>query len=603
MSLAQLKKGFQMKMKGSESKKLLWFSSLFVFIAAAPVYAAVGTVNQPALNPASIVKVVDYCPEDKLKFLKNSLVNAVQTSDLVPVVLEASSTKKLKQEKTHTADFVFSDPYTAAGLIRYLGYRPLLSLVPAGSSINPDSAAATAVFVRRSSRDFYNLRSLIGANLMINSLNDFPVQTLLAADAELLGIDSRRLLENSVEYIEPLRKTIERFAGGSADALVLPACALEAFNPELQSRLRIIEPRMYDGLSCMHSTQTSPSWILLASTRAAKEQTNWITSSFLSQSEKGMLYKWRRYDDAHRLIGIMDSGDESFLAKFRKTSIKAFVQENLEIFMALALTVILLLIGLASMALRLARNRAEMLKTNEKLGNLERASIVGQMSSIVAHELKQPIFAIRNYASSLKRRKSNGRLSDESLDWAVERIVAESMRANEIVEHVRSYAKGGGSIVRSMGSLSRAVSQTCAETASRIKFCGSVATEIEPGIEHPFDLLEVALILRNLMTNAAQALEGIPNSRITISLKKTRTQSGDGLILLEVSDNGRRPTPELLEKLGQPTASSKPNGLGLGLSIVSRIVENWGGRLVFLPAVPSGLCVRIELLEQQSCSN
>lgn len=587
-----------------ESRISFWFAGLLLFFFAARECAAgIGTVNQPALNPVSVFKVVDYCPADKLEFLQKSLVNAVQTSDFVPVRLEATSTKSLKQENVHTSDFVFADPFTAAGLIRYLGYRPLLALVPEGWRRNPDSVAASAVFVRRSDARFTNLRSLIGAEFLINSLNDFPAQTLLAADAKQLGISSSDLLKNAVEKFEPLQTTIEKFADGEGDAMIIPACALEGVDERLKTQLRLVEPRLYDGLPCMHSTQTSPGWLLLASTKASKEQADWAASRFLSQPDEGMKYSWRSYDDPRRLIEIMRTGDESFFAKFRRVSIKSFVQDNIEYFMALAVSVIALLAALALSVLKLARSRAEMLKTSEKLGNLERASIVGQMSSIVAHELKQPLFAIRNYASSLKRRRTNGRLTDESLDWALERIVAESMRANEIIEHVRSYAKGGRAVVRSRGSLSRAVAQSVSEAASRLKFQGRIETDVEPGIEAAFDLLEVALILRNLMTNAAQALESIPDALIRISLRRRTNESGEAQIELEVVDNGRKASRELIEKLGRPTTSSKTNGLGLGLSIVSSIVENWGGSIEFLPAEPSGLRVRIVLAEQQSCSN
>ena len=72
---------------------------------------------------------------------------------------------------------------------------------------------------------------------------------------------------------------------------------------------------------------------------------------------------------------------------------------------------------------------------------LEKASIVGQMSNLVAHELRQPLAAITNYTMGIRRRLKNGILDDDSLSFALQRTLEESVRANAIVEHVQSYAK------------------------------------------------------------------------------------------------------------------------------------------------------------------
>lgn len=72
---------------------------------------------------------------------------------------------------------------------------------------------------------------------------------------------------------------------------------------------------------------------------------------------------------------------------------------------------------------------------------LERMTAVSQMSNIVAHELRQPLAAVTNFAMGVRRRIANGTLTADSLEFALGRILAENERASDIVEHVRDYAR------------------------------------------------------------------------------------------------------------------------------------------------------------------
>ena len=66
---------------------------------------------------------------------------------------------------------------------------------------------------------------------------------------------------------------------------------------------------------------------------------------------------------------------------------------------------------------------------------------MSQISSIVAHELRQPLAAITNFAMGIRRRAANRTLTNDSLDFALGRILQENERASAIVDHVRNYAK------------------------------------------------------------------------------------------------------------------------------------------------------------------
>ena len=90
------------------------------------------------------------------------------------------------------------------------------------------------------------------------------------------------------------------------------------------------------------------------------------------------------------------------------------------------------------------------------------------------------------------------------------------------------------------------------------------------------DKVELELVAVNLIKNALDAVAQVPTPRVTISVS-----AGDQVALFVVTDNGPEISEEDFSRLTQPFQTNKPNGLGLGLSIVYTIVERHGGRLAF----------------------
>ena len=119
-----------------------------------------------------------------------------------------------------------------------------------------------------------------------------------------------------------------------------------------------------------------------------------------------------------------------------------------------------------------------------------------------------------------------------------------------------------------------------------------VSKTIAPGIVAEVDALEMTLVVSNLYKNAAEACREGKDARIEVRL--FRTQDG---IFLTFADNGKVLEAKDIEDLAVPLKTSKESGLGLGLSIVRRIVESHGGDVKFEALNPKGLCVTIHLPE------
>jgi two-component system, LuxR family, sensor kinase FixL len=90
------------------------------------------------------------------------------------------------------------------------------------------------------------------------------------------------------------------------------------------------------------------------------------------------------------------------------------------------------------------------------------------------------------------------------------------------------------------------------------------------------DRIQVQQVLLNLIRNAIEAMQDVPRRELTVS---TRALPTEGLVELRVSDTGSGIAPEFASQLFQPFVTTKPQGMGVGLSICRTIVEAHGGKI------------------------
>ena len=207
------------------------------------------------------------------------------------------------------------------------------------------------------------------------------------------------------------------------------------------------------------------------------------------------------------------------------------------------------------------------------MSTLERAGIAGQLSSMIAHELTQPLNAVVNYARGLRIRHSRKRLDDSTLDETLARISDQGMMASEIVNRVRGYAKNGETKDERCD-----LARLLAQSVERFRLARPQAprpvilsADSAPVEGHP---MELSLLIHNLLKNADEASRGVPNPRIEADV----TAEAE-LVRLTVSDNGPEISAEALSLLFEPLHTTKAGGLGLGLSICRSIAESHGGRI------------------------
>jgi two-component system sensor kinase FixL len=214
-----------------------------------------------------------------------------------------------------------------------------------------------------------------------------------------------------------------------------------------------------------------------------------------------------------------------------------------------------------------------------ELVHISRVSALGEMSSALAHELNQPLSAIGNYLSGLRRlTQSEAPPRMDLVNEALDRAIEQTLRAGDIIRRLRDFVSRGET-ERRVESVGRMINE-----ASALALVGAR----EHGVRVHFkldkradaimaDRVQIQQVLLNLIRNAIEAMveQGGDQRHLTISSEP----GADKTVRISVADTGPGLKPEIAERLFQPFNTSKASGMGVGLSICRTIIESQGGRI------------------------
>jgi len=213
-----------------------------------------------------------------------------------------------------------------------------------------------------------------------------------------------------------------------------------------------------------------------------------------------------------------------------------------------------------------------------ELAHANRVATVGQLTASIAHEVIQPIAATVTNAETALRWLRRGSSHLEEVQRALTSIVEDGVRAGEVINRIRALMKKGQPRMDRLevnGAIREIIELAHGEA---LKYGVSVLTELaDPSPVVEADHVQLQQVLLNLIVNALEAM-GADNGGPKELLISTEKVESSG-VLVAVQDSGPGLEPAMLERVFESFYTTKPTGLGLGLSICRSIIEAHGGRL------------------------
>ncbi len=456
-------------------------------------------------------------------------------------------------------------------------------------ALSPTEALASAVVVRADRTDLRTLENLRGRRVTAVAENAFGGYQIAWHELWLRGIDPRRDFAALDFAGFPLQDIVLAVRAGRTDAGIVRTCLLEAMARRGQVRLdefRVLGAVPGDRYPCLRSTRLYPDWPFAALAHTPHALSKRVATALLTLPAAPGEAAWTvptDYQPVHELFRTLQIGPYAHLGDLSFAALVA----RYRWWLALA----------ALLARQAAEGEAR--RQQEQLDHLARLGVLGELSSMLAHELNQPLSAIGNFARGMERRIEAGRLDGAALLQGSREIAEQAERARDIMQRIRGFARKRQGERRPL-RLARAVDGAVALFRGIGAQAPSVRVHVDPQAWALADRLQIEEVLLNLLKNALDAMHDLPPGERQIEVGGAR--QGDAWRLW-VQDNGIGLDEATRVRLFEPFFTTKPEGLGLGLAICKTIVEAHGGRLWAEPN-PAGrglrLCFTLPALDEES---
>lgn len=476
-------------------------------------------------------------------------------------------------------------------------------------ALDASHTAGAAYIVRSDRDDLLTLADLQGQT--VEAARKTAGESFIIGMHEIRRIFGDRSFFGETKMTDGLsEEVVHDVASGKADVGIVEACLLEEMEAKgniPKGMLRVVGERNSNDLRCRHSTDLHPGWVLAVTsgassdTSGARELAATVVPALATVPTFADTFEWTAPSDPDAFVAL--------LAELRRTDDRfdavAFVRKYWPHAAVAAVFFLAVLLHGVYVSWLVRRRTAELERVmeerealrriadeeRERMATFERAGIAGQLSSMIAHELTQPLNAVVNYARGLRIRLTRGHLDSETLNDTLVRIAEQGMTASEIVNRVRGYAKNG-----EIETVRCDLGQLLDESVER--FCRARPDAPRPIVSkeggcfvdgHP---MELSLLIHNLLKNADEACHSVAHPIIKASASRC-----DGLVRLLVSDNGPELDDTAVSRLFEPLHTTKTGGLGLGLAICRRIAESHSGRIAAEKSPDGGLVFSLVLPE------
>lgn len=234
---------------------------------------------------------------------------------------------------------------------------------------------------------------------------------------------------------------------------------------------------------------------------------------------------------------------------------------------------------------RVSERTAELLKTQTELAHLSQVLGMGELTASIAHEVNQPLTAVVTQGHACVEWLSTDPPNLEKARQTVERIIQDGTRAGATISRVRALFKKEAP-VKDWLDVNEVVHELTVFLRDEAMRRGiHMQTDLVPGLPKvKADRVQLQQVLLNLLMNGMDATEDVTDHRKELII---RARVEHGIVLVRVEDSGKGLDAQTAEKIFTPFFTTKPHGIGLGLSLSRSIVEAHEGRL-WASTRPSG---------------
>lgn len=479
----------------------------------------------------------------------------------------------------------------------------------------PTSALSSAgVIAVRQDSPLRTLNDLKGAQLSLAVPSDHFNAEFLAVKGTLAasGIEP----EDVFKAIRPVGwrnpGVLSALASGAVDAGILRRCELEealANGTVASDTLRVLTLPGTENERCRRSTERYPNMVLAAiPATSATVVTDIASVAYAMKLQNGA--RWLSASDftvIDRMSRVLAFGPYAYLQEWTPQALWKRFSPEILLGLALIAAVLWHITRVNRLVLRRTRELREALhekdvleararESREQLTVLEKTSLINQMSSLIAHELKQPLGTIANYCAGLSYHLKTPQPDLAMTAEIVAKMREQAVQAADIIEYVRSYAKKSQTPHPFVKTNLRDISAQAMNTL-QFNFRGTCrwVNDIRDDAFVLADGKGLELVLYNLLKNGAEACRNVDEPQVALNLTDRGTAWE-----ITVTDNGPALTNHALQRMAHPHTSLKAEGLGLGLTLVRHILERNRGKLSYRRNSPCGLTAVVTLPKLQT---
>lgn len=499
-------------------------------------------------------------------------------------------------------DFIFTNSDLGAVLQRYLHYRHLLSFK---NRVSTDAGKLSgSLIVISKNSDIQNLDEIAGKKIGRLATSSMAGWKTAVGEATARGFKTQEFFRR-IQSFPDNEEMINALIKGDISAAILQGCHYERLPEGLREQLKPLEPREFMETRCLSTSELYPAWSLLVTPNVSEQMQQKVLAALKNERSLSEFGEWTDPAPLRDVYALLKRSDDELIDEFEPETWTDLVWKV----RYPALFVLLVLFGLLihdRLVVKEVAKQTALVKESlrkqwtieKKMEAWERASIVSIMSSMVAHELKQPLTVIENYTQSLisRQKQGSGVISEEMLSFVLPKIEKSVLKAIDIIDHVQGFSKNRPLVLRPT-DISKLLSKVTADFQAKnpeIK----LQKNFVQGLVIDGDEFELSIAFLNILKNAAQAMKGQEAPEIEVSSAPAKEE---GFVRVSITDNGPGLKPEEIENLRNPLQTSKADGLGLGLSIVRAIAERHRGSVRIEAGQTKGMSIVLLLGRHIEC--